>query len=132
MAALSFLCDGNGGYLSTSTWFSRLDTKVDQISNIQSQHTLEAMGRWDHVPCDALLGCVCTNGYRYSSRQGGSDGTHPYAAACLLERSINRPNGFEFLFEGLRHNVSRIWSIDDIDKVGSRRRRTSRDPPGGH
>ena len=35
----------------------------------------------------------------------------------VLERSIKGSNGSEFLFEGLRHNVTRIRSLEGIDKV---------------
>lgn len=35
----------------------------------------------------------------------------------VLEKSIRSTNGSEFIFEGLRHNVGRIRSLEGIDKV---------------
>ncbi len=35
----------------------------------------------------------------------------------MLQNSIRAANGSEFIFEGLRHNISRIRSLQRIDKV---------------
>lgn len=42
--------------------------------------------------------------------------THGLAQFEVLEKTI-RGNGSEFLFEGLRHNIGRIRSLEGIDKV---------------
>ena len=43
--------------------------------------------------------------------------THGLAQFQVLEKSIRSEHGSEFLFEGLRHNVGRIRSLEGIDKV---------------
>lgn len=43
--------------------------------------------------------------------------THGLSQFEVLEKSIRSEHGSEFIFEGLRHNVGRIRSLEGIDKV---------------